>query len=313
MIHVLHLVLAVGTSAILVGGTFVLESGAGARMRAGVSGRARVIVLPRQRSWFLSPRVQGLAHLVVGDVQGPAGAGLYLARVQRTGLPGLRWKLLHAGFGHRSVAWLRLQQAEMVAAVFIGGLALLSALDALQPTVLALLLAVALAVGYVLPLARLEHRAMARRERLRVELVGFLYGLAAFVAAGRPLDRALDRLAQRPGELAYELFKARELYFQGLDMAEALGVLVARCDTEEVRDAMSLVLAARSDDVDKTRIPRMLAALADTTRMGLRERRKVRLAYALVRTTALGTLLGLPVIGTALLYPVVVHTLHTLL
>src|SRR5438270_247976 len=82
-----------------------------------------------------------------------------------------------------------------------------------------LLLPAALLVGYILPLVHLRRRAAVRRERLRVELVGFLYGLAAFVVAGRPIDRALDRLAQRPGELVYELFKARELYFKGLDMA----------------------------------------------------------------------------------------------
>jgi hypothetical protein len=53
-----------------------------------------------------------------------------------------------------------------------------------------LLLPAALLVGYVLPLVHLRRRAAVRRERLRVELVGFLYGLAAFVVAGPSTGRS---------------------------------------------------------------------------------------------------------------------------
>jgi hypothetical protein len=312
MSHVLHFLLAAAVATALVGVLLMLEDRPGVRIRVGVGGRARLLGLPRRRPSPGPAWLRSLARLVLGDVRGPVGPALYAAHVEGAGLPGLRWRLLHAGLGHRSVAWFRLQQVEAATAGILGGAAVLQALDVPLAPGLLLLLPAALLVGYVLPHLHLRRRAAARRERLRVELCGFLYGLAAFVVAGRPIDRALDRLAQRPGELAYELFKARELYFKGLSMADALGVLVARCDTEEVRHAMSLVLAARDDDVDKSRIPKMLAALAETTRLGIRERRKVQVAYALLRTTALGTLLGLPVIGTALLFPVLTHALHAL-
>jgi hypothetical protein len=312
VIHLLHLVLAAAIAAALMSVVVLLEGRGGVRIRVGVGGRTRMVVLARRRPSRPPAWLQDLARRVLGDVRGPVDPALYAAPVERAGLPGLRWRLLHAGLGHRSVAWFRLQQAEAATAGLLGvGAVLLTLNVPLVPGGM-LLLPAALLAGYTLPLVHLQQRAAARRERLRVELVGFLYGLAAFVVAGRPVDRALDRLAQRPGELAHELFKARELSFKGLDMAAALDVLVARCDTEEVRDAMSLVLAARDDNVDKSRVPRMLAALAETTRLGIRERRKVQVAYALLRTTALGTLLGLPVIGTALLFPVLTHALHAL-
>ena len=312
MIHLLHLVLAAAIAAALAWVVVLREGRGGVRIRVGVGGRARLVVLARRRPARLPAWLQDLARLALGDVRGPVDPALSAPHVERAGLPGLRWRLLHAGLGHRSVAWFRLQQAEAAAAGLLGGGAVLLTLNVPLVPGGVLLLPAALLAGYALPLVHLRQRAAARRERLRVELVGVLYGLAAFVVAGRPIDRALDRLAQRPGELAHELFKARELYFKGLSMADALGVLTARCDTEEVRDAMSLVLAARDDDVDKSRIPTMLAALAETTRLGIRERRKVQVAYALLRTTALGTLLGLPVIGTALLFPVLTHALHAL-
>jgi hypothetical protein len=310
--HLLHLLLAAALAAAFAAVLLLSDGRTGVPIRVGSGGRIRTVVLARRRPPHRPAWLQDLLRLVLGDVRGPVDPALYAARVERAGLPGLHWRLLHAGLGHRSVAWFRLQQAQATVAGLLGvGAVLLSLNLPLAPSGL-LLLPAALLAGYALPLMQLTQRAAARRERLRVELVGLLYGLAAFVAAGRPLDRALDRLAQRPGELAHELFQARDLSFRGLSMAEALGVLAARCDTAEVRDALSLILAARDDAVDKRRIPRMLAALAETTRLGIRERRKVQVAYALLRTTALGTLLGLPVIGTALLFPVLSHALHVL-
>lgn len=312
MRHLLDLLLASGAGGVLWGVLVFADRRAGRRMRIGVGGHVRTVAMPRHRPAALPGWLRDLVRLVIGDVRGPVSHGLYATCIERHGLPGLRWALLHAGLGHRSVLWLRLQQAEASVAMLVMAATILFALGLTVVPGLLLLLPAAILAGYALPLTLVKRRAAVRRERLRMELVGMLYGLAAFVVAGRPIDRALDRLAQRPGELAYELFKARELYFKGLDLSNALSVLVARCDTVEVRDAMSLILAARDDAVDKRRIPRMLTALAETTRLGIRERRRVRLAYALLRTTALGTLLGLPLIGTALLYPVLIHTLHTL-
>ena len=129
VIHFIHLVLAAAMAAALAGMVTLFPPRPGVRIRVGVGGRARTAVLPRRRLPFLPVWLQGLAHLALGDVRGPVGPGLYLTRIERAGLPGLRWRLLHAGLGHRSVAWLRRQQAAAVAAIVASATAILLALD----------------------------------------------------------------------------------------------------------------------------------------------------------------------------------------
>jgi Flp pilus assembly protein TadB len=232
-------------------------------------------------------------------------------RAATAGLPGLRWRLLHAGLADRhGVPWFRLRQAEAVAAFLLLAAAALVALH--RPlTLLVPLSPVCLVLGYVLSLEMLRRLAAQRQERLRVELVRLLYGLAIFVAAGRPVDRALDRLAVRPGELAHELFLARQRQARGMDMNESLRVLAARCGGEEIREAVSLLIAARGDAVALDRVPAMLRALAESVRAHIRARRRAELARAMLRATAYGTLCGLPVIATTVLYPALHAVLQT--
>ncbi len=289
-----------------------LGAGAGTRIRAGVGRRARTIVLPRPRRGRLVTLWADLRRAVVGDTRGPVGPGLVTRRPAAEGIPRLRWLLLHAGYGHRSVVWLRRQQAKaLLAALLLGGVLPL----ALGGDLLALLLLAlpALLAGYHLPLLALRRLAHARQARLRLELVTFLYGLAALVVRGRPVERALDRLALRPGELAREVAFARELHVNGVPMAEALEVLAARCGGEEVREAMSLVAATLGGAVPLERAAAMFKDLAGSVRVMIDEKRRDELAYAVLRATALGTALGLPIVGVTLLYPVLAGALRAFL
>ncbi len=290
----------------------VLSGGSGTRIRTGVGRRARTIVLPRPRRGRLVTLWVDLRRVVVGDTRGPVGPGLVAHRPATEGIPVLRWLLLHAGYGQRSVAWLRRQQTKaMLAALLLGG-ALPLALG-VEPVALLLLAPPALLAGYHLPLLALRRLAAARRARLRIELVTFLYGLAALVVRGRPVERALDRLALRPGELAREVTFARELHVNGVSMGEALEVLAARCGSEEVREAMSLIAATLGGAVPLERAAAMFKDLAGSVRTMIDEKRREELAYAVLRATALGTALGLPIIGVTLLYPVLASALRTFL
>ena len=94
-------------------------------------------------------------------------------------------------------------------------------------------------------------------------------------------------------------------------MDEALEILAARCGGEEVRDAMSLVAAALDGEVTLERAATMFKDLAGSVRVMIDERRREELAYAVLRATALGTVLGLPIVGTTLLYPVIANAVRT--
>lgn len=284
----------------------------GPRIRAGIGRRARTVTLPGARHGWLSTVCADLRRAVFGDTRGPVGPGIVARRPAQDGIPRLRWVLLHAGQGQRSIAWLRRQQATATLATLLIGGALTLALD-LTPLASLVLVPPALVVGYHFPLVVLRRQARARRARLRGELVTFLYGLAALVVRGRPVERALDRLAQRPGELAREVAFARELHFSGVSMAETLEVLAARCGSEEVRDAMSLVAATLGGTVPLERAAAMFKDVADSVRHAIEEGRREDLAYAVLRSTGIGTLFGLFIAGTTVLYPVLSQALRSLM
>ncbi len=284
---------------------------AGTRIRAGLGRRARIIALPRRHRGRGAALRADIARAVLGDTRGPVGPGLVARRPAEAGIPRLRWLLLHAGDGQRSIAWLRLQQVEAtLAALFITGATGLAL--GLAPATDLLLAPPALLAGQRLPLLVLARRARARRARLRIELVTFLYGLASLVVRGRPVERALDRLALRPGELAREVSFARELHFDGTPMDEALEILAARCGSEEVRDAASLVAASLGGAVALERAAAMFKDLADSIGHAIDEGRKEELAYAVLRFTGLGTILGLFIAGTTVLYPVLSQAMRSL-
>jgi len=233
----------------------------------------------------------------------PVGAGLAGTRVATQGLPALRWRMLHAGMGERSLVWFRVKQLEigLTAAALGAGIAI--ALH--RPALLVPIVPVTFAVGVVLPERSLARLAATRRQRLCIELVALLYALGAYIAGGRPVPVALDRVALRRGELFREVYRARELEARGVKRSEALAALVVRCDTPEVRTAVSLILTVDEGKITGERVPLMFRDLAAMTRATIRERRKVELAYALLRSTAIGTLSALPVLGAVILYPVV--------
>jgi len=311
---IMRLILAL-CAALVTGGLVlvapVLTAGlTGPRIRAGIGRHARIIALPRPRRGRVAALRADLVRAVLGDTHGPVGPGLVARRPAAAGIPRLRWLLLHAGDGQRSIAWLRLQQVEAtVAALVIAGATGLAL--GLVPATYCLLAPLALLAGQRVPLLVLARRARTRRARLRIELVTFLYGLASLVVRGRPVERALDRLALRPGELAREVAFARDLHFDGTPMDEALEILAARCGSEEVRDAMSLIAATLGGAVALERAAAMFKDLADSISHAIDEGRKEELAYAVLRFTGVGTILGLFIAGTTVLYPVLSQALRS--
>jgi len=315
MTHLSNLALAVALGLLVVALARVRARTGATGLRVGAGhGRSRTIWLPRARhglgGLLPAPLVRVARALGLDDGRTPCGPTLTMEQVATRGLPGLRWRLLHAGLaGAHGVPWFRLRQAEAVAAFVLMAAAVLLALR--LPLYWLVPLSPACAVlGYLLSLEMLRRLTARRQDRLRVELVRTLYGLAIFVAAGRPIDRALDRLAVRPGELAHELFLARQRQARGMDMNASLRVMAARCGGEEMREAISLIIAARGDAVALDRVPGMLRALAESVRARIRARRRAEVARAMLRATAYGTLCGLPVIGTTVLYPALRAVLH---
>jgi Flp pilus assembly protein TadB len=234
-----------------------------------------------------------IRQILLLDARGPAAGRL-------------RWRLIHAG-QHHSPAWVRGRQALvagiLVAVVVAGSWAGLVPSIATVP-----LVAGACVAGITLPLADLSWRARARREQMRYELVPLLHALAALAAAGLTLEQGLHEAAAGEGVLAAELRRALELRSTGVGLDEALRVLAERCATPEVTAALRRIVAARRGGIG--RVSPALRELAASTRRRLRQQRRERKARALLGTTALLALLGLPPILGAVLYPVVVLALH---
>jgi len=305
VIHLLHLLQALVAGGVIAGVGVLVRGGPATRMRIGVGGRIRTLALPRSRSFGARRFIDRLRVALLGeDGRAPVGAGLAGTRVATQGLPALRWPLLHAGLGHRSLLWFRVKQCEggVTAAALGAGFAVTLAhrpVALLGPVVL-----VTFTLGCLLSERALARLAAARRRRLCVQLVSLLYGLGASIAGGRPVAVALDRVAVRQGELFREVYRARQLEAYGVKRSEALAALVVRCDTPEVQTAVSLILTVDEGKLAGERAPALLRELATMTRTAIRERRKVELAYALLRSTAIGTVSALPVLGTVILYPV---------
>jgi len=312
VIHLLRLLLALVVGGVIAGVPILVHGGPATRMRVGVGGRIRTLTLPRSRSFGARRFIDRLRVAVLGeDPRAPVGAGLAGTRVAMQGLPALRWRLLHAGLGHRSLLWFRVKQLEVGLTVAALGAGFVLALH--RPVaLLGAVVPLTFALGCLVPERALARLAAARRRRLCVQLVSLLYGLGAYIAGGRPVAVALDRVAVRRGELFHEIYRARQLEAYGVKRSEALAALVVRCDTPEVRTAVSLILTVDEGKIAGERAPVLFRELAAMTRTAIRERRKVELAYALLRSTAIGTVSALPVLGTVILYPVLSRLLTVL-
>jgi len=253
--------------------------------------------LHRQLSSYLLPRPLALlAQVLVLDAQGP-------------GARALRWRLVRAGEGQRPLAWVRRRQLA-VASLFalFALLTLLSAVTGLLPApALPVLLLLCAAAGVALPLVDLAYRARTRRERLRHELVDLLYALATLVGAGLTLESSLYEVVSTDGELAAELRAVLNLRGVGVSLDETLDLLAERCATAAVTGALRRMTTARGSGA---RMAPTLREMAEATQRDLREERRVQKARALLTTTALLALTGLPPLLVALLYPIAVAALQ---
>lgn len=310
--HLIHVMVAVTAGLLVPVAAGILEANRAGRqhLRVAVAGRLSSVPLSRRGSSLSAP-LQHFARKLAGDRPGPVKHTLGL-HVTDAGVPGLRWKLYHAGWGDRSVLWYRGQQILAAGGMLVWSVIAID-VAALPASLFGISILLALLTGHRGPRLMLDRRIARRQERLRRQLVPFLYGMAAFLAAGQSIDWCLDRLSERPGELAAELRDARLWQFRGAyTLLDGLDRFVARCGTPEVRDALLLIIAARDDAIRRDHAPRLLTEQAELVRAGIRERRKIAAAHAALRTVSLGTMLALPVIGTAVLYPALNQTLRTL-
>lgn len=276
--------------------------GCGTRILVGTGADAHAVPLRRPGDGALERLWRELLLLLLGEERGPVDRSLTTATIEREGIPGLRWRLLHAGRGDTTILAFRARQG--LYALVLASLAALALAAAEVPVLFVIpLLPAAGALAVYASLARLRREALARRARLRIQLVTVLHRLASYVARGRSVEYALDQIGRGDGELCREIAKARELHFAGQSMPEALAVMAARCDTAQVSSAASLIVEALDGGVALKEVPGMVKRLAKTTRGTVEASRKAELEYAILRMTGIGTVIGLPIILVTILYP----------
>jgi Flp pilus assembly protein TadB len=229
------------------------------------------------------------------------------------GTSALRTRLIQAGEGHHGPAWVRTRQAGL-AIVFVCVAWACLWTGVIPPGALPPALLLAAAAGVVVPYADLAYRASQRRERLCQDLVPFLYAIAALVAAGATLERALAEVASEEGELTGELAEALKLRGTGVSLQETLRVMHERCATPEVTGALRCIVLARrrGEGMAGTagHVAPALRALAESTLRRLLQRRRERKERARLTSTALLVLLCLPALMVSVLYPAVIMALR---
>ncbi len=169
--------------------------------------------------------------------------------------------------------------------------------------------ALAGALGILLAQAELRAQTRQRADRLRVQLVSFLYNLAALVTAGALLEQALGELAGERNDLTRELAHALRLRGTNVPFEDALHHMHARCATKEVTRALHLIILARRRGEKNPAsgavapIAPALRDLAESTRHEIAQRRRAQKEVGQLRSRALMVLFCLPAVVTILLYP----------
>jgi len=282
---------------------------AGPRPRRGRSGRpgrgprrAR-----RGRAVVLLPTSGAVAawwRVFAGDGASPMDRALRAKHPEFKGATALKWRALYAGYGGRTLLWLRVRQAKNAAAIVLTALGL-CVFGAVPVAALAPVAVVAVALSFPIMRAELNARVPARQRLIRLELVQFLNNLANAVRNGSSLKEALRDAAddRRGGELARELDVVADLIAIRVPLADALDIFACRCNTPEAETAVQRMQAALKTASDQRAMADELTRLArETLHRALTDVRAHSKENA-VRTTAVIVLTVMPVYIIDILAP----------
>jgi len=282
---------------------------AGPRPRRGRSGRpgrgprrAR-----RGRAVVLLPTSGAVAawwRVFAGDGASPMDRALRAKHPEFKGATALKWRALYAGYGGRTLLWLRVRQAKNAAAIVLTALGL-CVVGAVPVAALAPVAVVAVALSFPIMRAELNARVSARQRLIRLELVQFLNNLANAVRNGSSLKEALRDAAddRRGGELARELDVVADLIAIRVPLADALDIFACRCNTPEAETAVQRMQAALKTASDQRAMADELTRLArETLHRALTDVRAHSKENA-IRTTAVIVLTVMPVYMIDILAP----------
>jgi len=281
----------------------------GPRPRRGRSGRpgrgprrAR-----RGRAVVLLPTSGAVAawwRVFAGDGASPMDRALRAKHPEFKGATALKWRALYAGYGGRTLLWLRVRQAKNAAAIVLTALGL-CVFGAVPVATLAPVAVVAVALSFPIMRAELNARVPARQRLIRLELVQFLNNLANAVRNGSSLKEALRDAAddRRGGELARELDVVADLIAIRVPLADALDIFACRCNTPEAETAVQRMQAALKTASDQRAMADELTRLArETLHRALTDVRAHSKENA-IRTTAVIVLTVMPVYMIDILAP----------
>jgi len=280
-IDVTDLILSLGIGTALVGGPLTL----GRTLRGGRSPLGYVRSRTRRYGHEVLPRpISLLYELAIGDTRGPADTNLMTTEIATVGPSAMRWRLLHAGLGHTSVWRFRLRQLTVALAMLLVGIGCV--VIGLAPALsVPFVVAVAAALGWFIPLADLRARTRRRQEIFRITLVPLLLQLAAFAKAGMTLEVGMAHYARGDSILAREVRGVLKLGQSGVAFNDALDILSARCNTGEVTTTIRRIRGINARG--RLEVGPTMINLAEATRRGVRQRRKVAAKQRLLRTTAI--------------------------
>jgi tight adherence protein C len=161
----------------------------------------------------------------------------------------------------------------------------------------------ALAAGWVLPMAIVRRRAEHRLEQVEGDLPELIDLLVVTVEAGLALNRSLQVAAERfHGPLRDELRLTLQEQAMGLPTNVALGNMLARCETPSMRSFVRSIVQGETLGVSMGSIMRNLAA---ETRKRRRQHAEERAHKAPVKMLFPLVLLMFPSMFIVLLYPAV--------
>ncbi|AOE84485.1 type II secretion system F family protein [Pseudomonas sp. TCU-HL1] len=202
-----------------------------------------------------------------------------------------RMLLMHAGY--RSASAVQVYWAiRLLMPLLLLGISLLALplMPKLSLTIVLLLAAVAVGVGWLVPAVVVEKRKEARINRLRVAFPDALDLMVVCVESGLALPQAIERVAEEMAvshsELAEELALVNAEIRAGIPSAQALKNLAERTGLEDVQGLVSLLAQSI----------RFGTSVADTLRIYAEEFRDRRTQAAEEQAAKIGTKLVFPLI-----------------
>lgn len=251
-------------------------------------------------------------RILLGDGTTPLERALIAEEEESSGLSRLKWQALFAGYGDRTLLWLRLHQGKGALTLAATGAALILAVP--LPAGTWLLVAPASITGsFALLHLELSWRVTTRRRSLCMQLVPLLYNLANLTGTGLSVKDALRDLADPDGnELARELGVVLRLLATGVRFERALRVFSCRCHTPEVTAAVNRIISAQGSKSARRTLADALADIADATFVQVTASMRRRKAQAVIGTISVVVVTALPTWIIAALGPALFAVWQTL-